>query len=164
VRFHFTGKGGKSWDVAVSDRRVTRIVRSCQELPGQALFQYLDDSGARQAISSDDVNEYLRRAGGRDISAKDFRTWWATVLALAALGGAPPWESEAEAKHRLTEAVSAVAGLLGNTPTICRRCYIHPEVTAAYLEAPFSPTRARAGGELSAPERAALSFLRRRIG
>lgn len=164
VRFHFTGKGGKAWDVAVSDRRVTRIVRSCQELPGQALFQYLDDSGARQAISSDDVNEYLRRAGGRDISAKDFRTWWATVLALAALGEAPPWESEAEAKHRLTEAVSAVAGLLGNTPTICRRCYIHPEVTAAYLEAPFSPTRARAGGELSAPERAALSFLRRRIG
>jgi DNA topoisomerase-1 len=164
VRFHFAGKGGKAWRVAVTDRRVTRIVRSCQELPGQALFQYLDEAGERQAIGSDDVNVYLREAGGRDISAKDFRTWWATVLALSALGAAPPWTREAEARSTLAAAVAQVAALLGNTPTICRRCYIHPEVTAAYLQAPLDLPRTRAAGELSGPERAALAFLKARVG
>lgn len=164
VRFHFKGKGGKDWRVAITDRRVTRVVRSCQDLPGQELFQYLDENGEHQAISSDDVNAYLREASGGDITAKDFRTWWGTVLALAELAALPRWTSETEAKRTLKEAVAQVASFLGNTPAICRRCYIHPAVMAAHLEAPLSLPNLRAAGEFTGPERAALEFLRRRTG
>jgi DNA topoisomerase I len=134
LRFNFTGKSGKPWRVAVGDRRVARIVRACQELPGQHLFQYLDDEGETQAVTSSDVNAYLRELTGRDITAKDFRTWAGTVLAAHALSELEAFDSLAAAKRSMRGAVEKVAMRLGNTPTICRKCYVHPEVFTAYLD------------------------------
>jgi DNA topoisomerase-1 len=160
VRFHFRGKSGKEHDVAITDRRLARVVRACRELPGYELFQYVDESGERQAVSSDDVNEYLRAVTGEDFTAKDFRTWGGTVLALAALrtGGAvrsagdaqlpgrPPQAQRArrerEANGAIVEAIKRVAGQLGNRPAICRKYYVHPEVIAAFLDGRLDPIEA----------------------
>src|SRR6185312_586347 len=109
-------------------------VKSCQELPGQHLFQYLDEDGERQAIGSADVNQYLREVTGADITAKDFRTWGATLLAAVALTRYPPCDSVTLAKANLREAIEHVADELGNTPTICRKCYVHPRVQEGYLD------------------------------
>jgi len=128
LRFHFKGKSGKTWRLNVSDRRVARIVKSCQELPGQHLFQYLDDAGQRQAVTSADVNSYLKEISGADITAKDFRTWTGTVLAAMALAEFEQADSAARAKKNVTQAIERVSSRLGNTPTICRKCYIHPEI------------------------------------
>jgi DNA topoisomerase I len=117
----------------VTDRTLARIVRRCQALPGQELFRYVDEADEPRTVESADVNEYLRETTGDDFTAKDFRTWAGTVLAareLARLGRA---ESEAEAKHRLIEAVRSVATKLGNTDAVCRRCYVHPAVLDSYL-------------------------------
>jgi DNA topoisomerase-1 len=121
LRFQFKGKSGKKWRLQVKDRRIAKIVRACQELPGQHLFQYVDDSGEQQQVTSADVNEYLRRASGRDITAKDFRTWSGTVLAAIALSEFEAFDSQAAAKRNLKAAIEKVAARLGNTPTICRR-------------------------------------------
>ena len=134
LRFKFKGKSGKEWNLGIRDRRIAKIVRDCQELPGQDLFQYLDEEGERRTISSTDVNEYLREITGKDVTAKDFRTWAGTVLAALALAEFEVFDSDARAKKNLREAIERVASRLGNTPTICRKCYIHPEVVHSYLQ------------------------------
>ncbi len=134
MRFHFKGKSGKTWRLSMRDRRIARIVRSIQDLPGQSLFQYLDDDGAARTINSADVNDYLREIAGADVSAKDFRTWAGTVLAVLALSALEAFTSQTQAKMNVRRAIEAVADKLGNTPTICRKCYIHPEIVACYME------------------------------
>ncbi|MDP4024972.1 DNA topoisomerase IB [Methylobacterium sp. NEAU 140] len=134
LTFRFKGKSGKVWDVSLKDRRVARIVKACQDLPGQELFQYLDSDGARRDVTSSDVNAYLREITGEDYTAKDFRTWAGTVLAALALSGFEAFDSEAGAKRNVRAAIESVAQRLGNTPTICRKCYIHPQVLDCYLE------------------------------
>lgn len=134
LRFQFKGKSGKTWKLRVKDRRVARIVKACQDLPGQDLFQYLDENGERQSITSSDVNAYLKEITGRDITAKDFRTWAGTVLAAMALAEFEQFDSEAKAKKNIRAAIENVSARLGNTPTICRKCYVHPEVFSCYLD------------------------------
>jgi DNA topoisomerase-1 len=172
MRFRFRGKTGKIWRLAISDRRIARIVRSCQDLPGQHLFQYeTADEGVR-SLTSDDVNSYLRELSGEDISAKDFRAWAGTVLAAVALSEFEAADNEAAAKRNVRQAIACVAERLGNTPTICRKCYVHPEILQCYLEGELVQTPklriekelTRRLGELSAAEEATLALLRRRMG
>jgi len=137
VRFRFTGKSGKQWSLRVKDRRIARIVKSCQELPGQELLQYVDEDGNRQDVTSADVNAYLREITGQEITAKDFRTWAGTVLAAVALKDVVDFDSAAEGKKNLKAAIEKVAGRLGNTSAVCRKCYIHPRVLDSYLEGCF---------------------------
>jgi DNA topoisomerase-1 len=134
LTFRFKGKSGKTWDLGLKDRRVARIVKACQDLPGQELFQYRDADGTVRDVTSADVNAYLREITGQDITAKDFRTWAGTVLAALALQEFEAFDSEAKAKKNLRAAIEGVAARLGNTPTICRKCYIHPQVLDCYLE------------------------------
>jgi DNA topoisomerase-1 len=134
IRFQFTGKSGKQWSLKLRDRRVAKIVRACQELPGQDLLQYYDESGKLHAVTSGDVNCYLREISGRDVTAKDFRTWAGTLMAAMALKEVALFESVAQAKRNLKAAIARVSASLGNTPTICRKCYVHPEVLNGYLE------------------------------
>ena len=134
LRFRFRGKSGRQHEVDVTDRRIARIVSKLQDLPGQSLFQYLDDEGNVRDITSQDVNEYLREITGEDFTAKDFRTWAGTVLAAIALSTAGEFETKKQAKANIKKAIEAVAKMLGNTPTICRQCYIHPFVLEAYLK------------------------------
>jgi DNA topoisomerase-1 len=134
VRFRFTGKSGKQWSLTLRDRRVAKIIRACQELPGQDLLQYFDEEGNVRAVTSSDVNCYLREISGREVTAKDFRTWAATVGAARALDELGTFTSTSEAKRNVRTAIERVSACLGNTPTICRKCYIHPEVVNAYLE------------------------------
>jgi DNA topoisomerase I len=133
LRFHFKAKSGKTWRLQLKDRRVARIVKSCQDLPGQQLFQYHDDDGERQAVTSSDVNAYLREITGRDITARDFRTWAGTVLAALALQEFGRIDSQAKGKKNIRAAIERVAMRFGNTVTICRKCYIHPEIVESYL-------------------------------
>jgi len=133
VRFRFTGKSGKQWSLSMRDRRVARIIRACQELPGQELLQYFDEAKELRAISSGDVNDYLREIAGRDITAKDFRTWAGTVLMARFLASGPPFTSPTQAKRAMSAAVRQVAAALGNTAAVCRKSYIHPAITNAYL-------------------------------
>ncbi len=165
VRFRFTGKSGKQWSLAMRDRRVARIIRACQELPGQDLLQYFDDNKQARAGSSGDVNAYLREISGRDITAKDFRTWAGTVLRARALKSSGEFESATKAKRVLSAAVKEVAAALGNTPAVCRKSYIHPAVSSAYLagELVLEAVEARGSAEptgLRAEERAVLALLR----
>ncbi|HYM84366.1 MAG TPA: DNA topoisomerase IB [Candidatus Dormibacteraeota bacterium] len=134
VRFRFRGKAGKTHEIGLRDRRLARLVRRCQELPGQELFQYVDDDGSVRDVASDDVNEYLRRISGESFTAKDFRTWEATVLAYRAFGALDLGRSASAAKRDLNSAIGLVAERLGNTPAVCRRSYVHPGVVDAYLE------------------------------
>jgi len=133
LRFRFRGKSGRQHEVDVTDRRIARIVSTLQDLPGQSLFQYLDDEGSVRDITSQDVNQYLREITGEDFTAKDFRTWAGTVLAAIALSAAGEFETKKQAKANIKNAIEAVAKILGNTPTICRQCYIHPVVLETYL-------------------------------
>jgi DNA topoisomerase I len=168
VAFRFRGKGGKVHEVDLSDPRVARVVRRCEELPGQHLFQYVDDDGEPAEVTSDDVNDYLRDASGDEFTAKDFRTWTGTVLAAWALDelGGP----KAQAKKRLVSAIESVARELGNTPAVCRSCYVHPDVIDAHLDGKLrAGLRKRAkrelsrSGSLSPQEAAVLAFLERRV-
>lgn len=134
LHFSFRGKSGKQHRVDLHDARLARIVRKTQELPGQELFQYLDADGRHQPVSSTDVNEYLRAIAGQEFSAKDFRTWAGTVLAALALREFQHFDSHAEAKRNLVAAIESVARRLGNTPAICRKCYVHPIVMESYLD------------------------------
>lgn len=165
VRFRFIGKSGKQWSLAMRDRRVARIIRACQELPGQDLLQYFDDDKALRAVSSGDVNAYLREITGRDITAKDFRTWAGTVLMARFLGASGQFESETKAKRAISAAVKQVAAALGNTPSVCRKSYIHPAVTGAYLGGGFALEAVQVGGPpepkgLRPEEATTLSLLR----
>ncbi len=134
LRFEFTGKAGKKWSVAITDRRVAKVVKACQELPGQELLQYIDEGGTTQDVTSADVNDYLREITGQNITAKDFRTFGGTVLAALALIEMEAFDSAAKAKKNVREAIERVAARLGNTPTICRKCYIHPQVLNGYMD------------------------------
>jgi DNA topoisomerase-1 len=166
MRFEFKGKSGKTWRLKLADRRIARVVKSCQDIPGQHLFQYVDEDGGRHSVGSGDVNAYLRAISGSDITAKDFRTWHGTVLAATCLGTYPADETKTVAKANIREAIETVAGVLGNTPAICRRCYVHPEVIAAYLEGGLSPPEdgaGLAGPGLRPEERKVLALLRKRL-
>ncbi|HEV8604986.1 MAG TPA: hypothetical protein VGQ99_06450 [Tepidisphaeraceae bacterium] len=134
VRFRFKGKSGVEHEIDLSDKKLTRIVRECRDLPGQELFQYLDDDGRVCDIGSQDVNEYLREISGEEFTAKDFRTWAGTVLAAKALQEYETFTSQRQAKRFILAAVEAVAKKLGNTKAVCRKCYIHPEIFNAYLD------------------------------
>lgn len=133
LRFRFTGKSGRSWDLQLHDRRVLKVIRACQELPGQELFRYRSEDGSVLAVSSADVNDYLRSVSGSEVTAKDFRTWAGTVMAALALQAFGPPQSQREAKRNLKAAITEVSAKLGNTVTICRKCYIHPVVIERYL-------------------------------
>jgi len=164
LRFVFKGKSGKMWRLKVDDRRVARIVKACQELPGQHLFQYVDDSGNHQPVGSQDVNDYLRETTGREVTAKDFRTWSGTVLAATALRAIPPFDKATTAKANVREAIEQVADHLGNTPTVCRKCYVHPAVIETYLAGGLAlDAEARAMRGLRREEAAVLAFLRERL-
>jgi DNA topoisomerase I len=168
VRFRFTGKSGKQWLLRVKDRRIAKIIRACQELPGQELLQYLDHDGQPQDVTSSDVNNYLKEITGQYITAKDFRTWAGTVLAAMALNEVKVFESAAQAKRNLRAAVANVAARLGNTPTICRKCYVHPELITSYLSGNLVLEIKPAGGSDALPglcpeEAAVLAMLRSRL-
>ena len=164
LQFRFRGKSRKVHDVQVDDARLARIVRHCQDLPGQALFQFVNDTGDVESIDSSDVNAYIRGRDGLDFSAKDFRTWAGTLLTarvLAELGNAP---NEPLAKARITSAIEQVAGRLGNTPAICRKSYVHPAILDAYLANTLKlppSTHALGKTRLSAQERAIQRLLKR---
>jgi DNA topoisomerase-1 len=134
LRFQFKGKSGKQWRLQVKDRRIAKIIRACQDLPGQRLFQYKDENGEIREVTSADVNAYLKEITGRDITAKDFRTWAGTVMAALALQEFEAFDTKATQKKNLKAAIERVSSRLGNTPTICRKCYVHPEVLNAYTE------------------------------
>jgi DNA topoisomerase-1 len=133
LRFQFRGKGGKIHDVELTDRRLARIVTHCQAVPGETLFQYVDADNARQTVDSADVNQYLREITGQDFTAKDFRTWAGTILAVTALIELGPAESEREAKSAILKAIDQVAERLNNTRAVCRKYYVHPAVFETYL-------------------------------
>jgi DNA topoisomerase-1 len=170
VRFTFRGKGGKEHEIDVRDRRLARLVKRCQELPGQELFQYLDADGGRVNVTSSDVNDYLREVSGDDFTAKDFRTWAGTVAAAMALQELTAIDDEAGRKKAVVRAIEQVAQQLGNTPTVCRACYVHPEVIDRYLDGTMVEAlqrRARGVGRgshaLKAGEAAVLGLLQARL-
>lgn len=166
IRFRFQGKSGKSHQVHVNDRRLARLVTRCRDLPGQELFQYLDESGEPQPINSSDVNEYLRLISDQDFTAKDFRTWAGTLLAARALAESATPETKAAGKSAVVAAAESVARRLGNTAAICRKCYIHPSVLEAFqdpaLRERWTKLRKEESAEpgLSGEESALLRFLR----
>ncbi len=172
ITFDFRGKHGIDHHVDLQDRRLANIVTRCRELPGQQLFQYMDADGEQHTVGSDDVNDYLREISGEDITAKDFRTWAATNLAAMALRELERFDSEAKNKKNVVHAVEAVAGMLGNTPSVCRKCYIHPAIFDGYLDGSLlEGLKARADealddakSGLTAEEVAVTAFLSRRLG
>src|SRR4051794_17112419 len=181
LKFDFRGKSGVKHSVGVRDRRLARVVKMCQDLPGQRLFEYIDDDGSVQPVDSDDVNEYLRDAMGDDFSAKDFRTWAGTVLAARALQELENEVASGEVsveqvkngptKKALTRAIERVAADLGNTPAVCRKCYIHPAIIDSYMDGTLAESLSRRvarrlendTGSLRDEERLVLSLLRRRL-
>ena len=166
LRFAFRGKSGQEHEVALSDKRLTRIVRRVQQLPGQRLFQYLDDDGQRQPIDSGEVNDYLHGACGEDFSAKDFRTWGGTVQAAGVLARTPLPDKGGERAQcsALAEAIRQVAAMLGNTPAVCRASYVHPQIIEGWQDG--SLAKAIPVSSANHPrqlEQRALRFLRRRL-
>jgi DNA topoisomerase I len=134
LRFRFRGKSGKEHEVDVTDRHIAKIISTLQDLPGQDLFQYVDDDGKIRDVTSQDVNEYLREITDEDFSAKDFRTLAGTVLTAVALNAQEKFETKKQAKSNISTAIKAVAQILGNTPAICRKCYVHPAIFENYLD------------------------------
>jgi DNA topoisomerase-1 len=171
IHFNFVGKGGKAHEIGLRDRRLAKIVANCQDLPGQELFQYRDDDGQVRDVGSSDVNEYIRAISGREFTAKDFRTWAGTALAAQALREFEDFDSQAAAKRNITRAIERVAERLGNTKTVCRKCYVHPAVIDAYLDRSLVETlKARTERELreslsslSPEEAAVLALLQQRM-
>jgi DNA topoisomerase-1 len=133
LRFEFRGKSGKTHAVSLTDRRLARIVHRCQTLPGEDLFQYVDDDGVRQTIGSGDVNDYIREISGQEFTAKDFRTWSGTLLAVAALNEVGAFSNQRQAKSNVLRAIDRVAEQLNNTRAVCRKYYVHPAVFETYL-------------------------------
>ena len=165
LRFRFRGKSRRHHEVDMTDRRIAKIVAKCQDLPGQDLFQYVSDKDEVRSITSQDVNDYLREITNENFTAKDFRTWAGTVLAAIALNAQAGFETKKQAKANVKTAVCAVAELLGNTPAICRKCYVHPAIIEAYLNGVQIPGLAEAVQppekvDLRAVETAVLKFLR----
>jgi DNA topoisomerase-1 len=170
LRFEFRGKSGKYHTVELHDRRLAKIVKRCQDIPGYELFQYVDTDGQRHRIDSVDINAYLRQIHGQDFTAKDVRTWGGTVLAARYLWEIGTSDSETQAKRNVAEAIKSVAKHLGNTPAICRKSYVHPDVIDGYgdgslfeMQAPFAePCREAPPSGLYPDEAAVLAFLKRR--
>jgi DNA topoisomerase I len=170
VKLEFRGKSGVEHEFEIEDSRLARIAKQCQDLPGQELFQYLDENGVAHDIGSGDVNDYLRQITGKDFTAKDFRTWAGTVLAATALQEIEKFDSAAQAKRNVVRAVESVAAKLGNTKAVCRKCYIHPEILNAYMEgslvdhlAQRAANMARSLSKLRPEEAAVLTLLRSRL-
>lgn len=171
IRFTFPGKSGKRHEIDVRDPQLARLVRRCQEMPGQELFCYEDEEGRTCDVTSQDVNAYLREIAGEDFTAKDFRTWSGTVLAAIALREFEAVTHQAQAKKNVVSAIETVARMLGNTPAICRKCYVHPEILECYLAGDTIATiRQRAAAkmerslaQLKPEEAAVLALLRRRL-
>lgn len=171
VQFRFRGKSGVRHDVKVQDRRVARIIQRSRDLPGQQLFEYVDENGEASTIDSSDVNDYLREITGEDYTAKDFRTWSGTVLAAMALREFEKFDSEAQARKNIVRAIETVAAKLGNTPSVCRKCYVHPAVLESYLDgtmvegllARAQETLAEDLHELEPEEAAVLAMLEQRL-
>jgi len=171
IRLHFRGKSGIIHELDLESATLARIVKRCQELPGQELFQYVDDDGTVHDVGSADVNDYLRTISGAEISAKDFRTWAATSLAAQALQEFEEFDSDARAKRNVRQAIEHVAARLGNTASVCRKCYVHPAVIDAYMDRSLLKVlQQRAEGELRGglkslkPEEAAvLALLQERM-
>ena len=169
IQFRFRGKSGVEHELDLQSPRLAKIVRRCQELPGQELFAYVDDDGNVVDVGSADVNDYLREISGQDITAKDFRTWAGTVLAARALAQVPSFRSAAQAKRHVAAAVKEVAAQLGNTAAVCRKCYIHPEVVESYMEQTLTVslqqrvTVGRGMHGLRQEEQAVYVFLKQRI-
>lgn len=171
VRFEFRGKSGIEHEIDLDDSRLAHIVRECQDLPGQELFQYLDDEGKVCDVGSNDVNEYLHQISRQDFTAKDFRTWAGTALAAQALQEFEDFDSDAAAKRNVTQAIESVAERLGNTKAICRKCYVHPAIIDAYLDRSLVKTlKAKTERELresvsslSGEEGAVLGLLQQRM-
>jgi DNA topoisomerase-1 len=171
IAFHFRGKSGIEHAVDLQDRRLARVVQACQDLPGQELFQWVDEDGQQHVVDSADVNEYLHQVGGDAFTAKDFRTWACTVLAARALAEFETFDSQAQARRNVVRAIEAVAKRLGNTRAVCRKCYVHPAVVDAYLDGTLLQTlRQRVEGEIKGrlaglrpEEGAVLAFLQERL-
>ncbi len=171
LRFDFTGKSGKQWKLQVEDKRIASIVKRCADIPGHELFKYLDDDGRSRTVDSGDVNGYIKEITGQDFSAKDFRTWAGTVLAALALSEFKKYDSQAEAKRNVVAAIEKVAKQLGNTPAICRKSYVHPEILNAYLSgdlvkmigARIALKFKRQYPKLTSDEIMVLAFLRKRL-
>ena len=167
IRFEFRGKSGKSFSLDLNDRRLAKIVNHCQDLPGQELFQYVDEEGQHRTINSSDVNDYLREVTREDFTAKDFRTWAGTVLAARALREIKQFDSKAHAKRNIANAIDTVAKKLGNTRSVCRNCYIHLAVINSYLDGslpnPLSekadPEAAKLLSKLNPDESAVMAIL-----
>ncbi len=134
VRFQFRGKSGVQHELELNDRRIARIVKQCRDLPGYELFEYFDENGDRQTISSDDVNAYLKEITGEEFTAKDFRTWAGTVAAAQTLTELGEFTSQTQAKKNITEAIKQAAKQLGNRPATCRKYYVHPAIIDAYMD------------------------------
>lgn len=166
IRFTFRGKSAKKHEISIRDPQLARIVRHCQDMPGQDLFGYVDEEGRARDVTSQDVNAYLREIAGEEFTAKDFRTWAGTVLAAIALQEFEEITRQSEAKKNVVTAIEAVAKMLGNTPSVCRKCYVHPEVLDSYLEGQTIATiQQRAAGKIDRslsrlkPEEAAVLVL-----
>ncbi len=157
LEFTFQGKSGVDHSIELQNPRLAKVVQRCQELPGHDLFQYLDEDGNRHGIDSGDVNAYLQEITGEPFTAKDFRTWAGTVLAALALKEFESFDSEAAAKKNIVAAIEHVAERLGNTPTVCRKCYVHPVILEAYIDGSMlDALRVKAEKELSGGHLAAL--------
>jgi DNA topoisomerase-1 len=171
VEFRFRGKSGVTRAVELEDRRLARVVAQCQELPGQELFQYVDDEGVIQDVDSADVNDYLREIAGEEFTAKDFRTWAGTMLAALALQEFETFDSQTQAKKNVVRAIERVAERLGNTPSVCRKCYVHPVILDAYLDGSMIDALQRRTrqemeeslGDLRPEEAAVMALLQNRL-
>jgi len=170
VRFKFRGKSGKEHEIDIRDPRVARVIQKCQDLPGQDLFEYIDpDDATIHHVTSDDVNDYLHEIAGEEFTAKDFRTWAGTLLCALSLAEMELAESETQRRQNVVDAVKRVAERLGNTPAVCRKCYVHPALLDSYLDGSLPEVLALPAGvapeagsemELSQEETAVLKFLR----
>jgi DNA topoisomerase-1 len=171
VRFRFRGKSGRQHEVGIRDRRLAAVVRRCQELPGQELFQYISDDGVTRDVGSDDVNAYLREISGADVTAKDFRTWAGTVLAYRALRALAPGTNDRAVRKNVVEAVRFTSDQLGNTPAVARRSYVHPAILEAYMDGSIGGALLEAAEDQLAPpsapdpreERQVVALLRKRL-
>lgn len=161
IRFSFMGKSGIKHDIEIHDRRLARIVKKTQELPGQELFNYVDENGVTRDVTSNDVNAYLKEITGGEFTAKDFRTWSATVMCLVELAAREIPQNKKGGKAAVTEVMKRVSRLLGNTPAICRKCYVHPAIVQAYLDGrlPTLMSECAAGCESDADEMAVAKLL-----
>jgi len=169
IRFEFRGKSGKAYNVSLNDRRLARIVLRCQAIPGEDLFQYLDGDGVRQTVGSGDINDYLRAISGEEFTAKDFRTWAGTKLAVAALTEIGAWTTQRQAKSNILRAIDRVADQLNNTRAVCRKYYVHPAVLDAYtagtmLETLQNGTSPTGKAQLDTDEAAVAGLLRHQLG